>query len=412
VDTQDFFSTDFSGEGRIVGASDIDNGQFSEELQIQGSALDDRLNYLAGVYYFDESGDQDFGWFFLIPVSTSQISADTQSYAVFGQVDYQLTDALKATLGVRWVKDEKTFTIDQQLTPEVLGFPPFAPLINPALSSVALDNDYTETTPKFGLDYTFETTGVLDAALTYVSVARGFKSGGYNGIAIFNLGDAQTAYGPESNWTYEAGVKLDAYDRRVRLNAAYYWADISDLTSNATVGFSFPVANVGDAAVHGLELELTTVPTENLQVYWNVAFQHGSYGRLDPTSAPAQAPAKWGVAPRVPQVPTYAFTLGFDYGVPVPLGATDGRFKFGFDWFKTDDYVTSATNDFVASPYDRLNGYVGLDVGDHWDVRFAVKNIGDNYDITSGSRNTGTGGLGGFIPLPPREMLFSVSYRM
>ena len=47
------------------------------------------------------------------------------------------------------------------------------------------------------------------------------------------------------------------------------------------------------------------------------------------------------------------------------------------DWFKTNDYVTSATNDFVASPYDRLNGFIGLDIGENWDVRFAVKNISD-----------------------------------
>lgn len=413
VDTQDFFSTDFSGVGGIIGASDIDNQQFSEELQIQGTAFGDRLNYVAGLYYFNEKGDQDFGWNFFGPVSTSQIAADTDSYAVFGQAGFKITDALKATLGVRWVRDEKSFSIDQQLTAEALDPDyPLAFLLIPSLTNVTLENDYTETTPKFGLDYTFEPVGVLDSALGYVSAARGFKSGGYNGIAIFNLADAQTAYGPESNWTYEAGMKLDAYDRRIRLNAAYFWADISDLTSNATVGFSFPVTNVGDAAVHGLELELTTAPTENLQIYWNAVFQHGSYGTLDPTSAPAQAFAKWGVGPRVPQLPSYAFTLGFDYGVDVPLGDIGGRLRIGMDWFKTNDYVTSATNDFVASPYDRLNGFIGLDIGDNWDVRFAVKNISDAYDLTSGSRATPGAGLGGFIALPPREMMFTVNYRM
>ena len=459
VDTQDFFSTDFSGSGGIVGASDIDNQQFSEELQVQGSALGDRLNYLAGLYYFNETGKQDFGWYFFVPTSTSQIAADTDSYAAFGQVDYKITDALKATLGLRWVRDEKSFSIDQQITPAVQQFngPPFFlstllicnnPLepaqpafptdprptacSDPAfgtgagsglLNRVALDNTYTETTPRFGLDYTFQPVGVLDSALGYVSAARGFKSGGYNGIAIFNLGDARTAYKPESNWTYEAGVKLDAYDRKVRLNMAYYWADISDLTSNATVGFSFPVRNVGDAEVHGLELELTAAPTENFTVYWNAAFQHGAYGTLDPGSAPAKAATKYLVGPRVPQVPAYAFTLGFDYGVPVPLGFAEGRFRFGMDWFKTDDYVTSATNDFVASPYDRLNGFIGLDIGDNWDVRFAVKNIADSYDLTSGSRSTtfernevgdivvNPGGLGAFIALPPREIMFTVNYR-
>jgi len=160
VNTKDFFSTDFSGLGAIVGASNVDTDQWSEELQIQGSALNDRLNYLGGLYYFNERGDQDFGWYFIVPVSTSQIRAETDSYAVFGQVDYKLTEALKATLGVRWVRDEKTFSIDQQLTDDVLNFPPFAPLLIPLLTSVDLKNNYSETTPKFGLDYTFAPVGV------------------------------------------------------------------------------------------------------------------------------------------------------------------------------------------------------------------------------------------------------------
>jgi len=416
VNTKDFFSTDFSGVGAIVGASDVDVDQWSEELQIQGTALNDRLNYLGGLYYLNEKGSQDFGWFFLIPVSTSQIDAETDSYAVFGQVDYKITDALKATVGVRWVRDEKTFRIDQQLTDDVLAFDPFVPLLIPSLTQVSLENDYTETTPKFGLDYTFEPVGIIDSLMAYVSAARGFKSGGYNAIAIFNLADAQQSYKPESNWTYETGFKADALDRRLRLNASYFWADITDLTANATVGFSFPVKNVGDAEVHGFELELTALPVEDLTIFWNATFQHGSYGTLDPGSAPALAPAKWGVHPRVPQVPSYAFTLGFDYGVPVPLGSFSSKLRFGMDWFVSDDYITSATNDFKASKYDRLNAFVGLDLNDNWGVRLAVKNLADSDDITSGSRSTqnsvgGPAGLGGFITMPPREIMFSVNYR-
>ncbi len=417
VRTQDFFSTDFSGVGTVIGASDVDTNQWSQELQILGNALNDRLSYLAGLYYLRETGDQDFGWYFLIPVSTSQIDAETDSYAVFGQVDYKITDALKATLGLRWVRDEKDFSIDQQLTDEVLVFPPFGPLLNPALNNVSLDNTYTETTPRVGLDYTFEPFGSVNSLMTYVSAAKGFKSGGYNGIAIFNLGDALQAYGPEKNWTYEAGLKTEVFDNRLRFNAAYFWADISDLTANATIGFQFPVQNVGDANVHGFELELTAVPVDNLTVYATGAFQHGAYGSVADGSAPALAPVKWGVHARVPQVPAWAYTLGFDYGTPVPLPTGSGMVHVGLDWFNTDDYVTSATNDFVASSYDRFNGYIGLDVNDNWNLRFAVKNLADSEDITSGSRSVqdsvgGPSGLGGFIALPPREIMLSLNYTM
>jgi len=61
-------------------------------------------------------------------------------------------------------------------------------------------------------------------------------------------------------------------------------------------------------------------------------------------------------------------------------------FRLGLDWFNTNNYVTSATNDFVASSYDRVNGFIRLDVDKNWNVRLSVQNLGDSEDITSGSR--------------------------
>jgi iron complex outermembrane receptor protein len=99
VKTKDFFSTDFSGVGTIIGASTVDNNEFTEELQVQGKAMNDKLSYLAGAYYLQEKGDQDFGWVFFTPTSTSQQHAKTDSISIFGQADYHFTDALKATAG-------------------------------------------------------------------------------------------------------------------------------------------------------------------------------------------------------------------------------------------------------------------------------------------------------------------------
>ncbi|HSN71504.1 MAG TPA: TonB-dependent receptor [Steroidobacteraceae bacterium] len=406
VKVEDRFSTDFSGAfgngGFIMGASEIDNDHWSQELQLQGSALGDRLNYIVGAYYFKEEGDQDFAWLVFAPFSTSQLQAETESVALFGQADYQLTSALKATAGVRWVEDDKSFDVDYQT---LIGVPP---------SSVSLENTYSEVTPRFGLDYTIDGGGVIDTMLLYVSAAKGFKSGGYNGIVIgpADVANARSPYGPETNWTYEVGMKADFLDSRLRANLAYFYADISDLTLNATVDDpaggppSFPVQNAGDATIQGLEFEITAIPIDGLSIFLNGALQDGEYDSLNPTSAPALAPAVYGVEPVPPQVPDYAFTLGFDYGVDLAfLGGS--RFKLGADYFKTDDFVTAADNSFLAKGYDRTSAYTGLEIGNHWELRFDVRNLTDEETIASGSRS-----LGGFILLPPREYMFSVRYRL
>lgn len=418
VKTKDFWNTDFSGRGGIHGASWADVDQWTEELHLSGKALDNRMNYLLGLYYLNERGTQELGWALgaMGPAaSNGQMRIKTDSYAVFGQLDYLITDALKATAGIRWAKDDKEFSY---------AFSGYFPPVTPLSDIVRLEDDWSEVTPRFGLDYTFDPFWKIDSLMAYASASKGYKAGGYNGINIMNANDAKLSYDPETNWTYEGGFKMDAFDRRVRLNMAYFWADIDDLTAQATAGLAFPVTNVGDAEVHGIELDLTVVPVDGLSVYWNAVFQHGAYGDIDAAAAPSQATYKYQVHPRVPQVPSHAYTVGFDYDLPVNLGKLDSSFRFGMDWFRTSSYITSATNDFRASNYDRLNGYLGMDINRHWNVRLDVKNIRNSKDITSGSRGTavtrgpdGTisapgGGLGGFIIMPPREWMLQVNYRM
>ena len=341
-------------------------------------------------------------------MSSNTESTTTKSVSVFGQGSYQFNDALKATLGARWTQDKKTFDLTWQAL--------FAPI--PA-TVVPLRNTYTEVTPKFGLDYKVNSDS-FNSMLLYFSAARGFKSGGYNGIAITGAEDAKSAYGPESNWTYEVGVKMDALDNKLRFNANYFLAKVKNLTLNATVidamGVgSFPVQNSGDATIQGLELESTYVATNNLTFFMNASFLNGKYDSLKPTSAPAVASLprlplfvnnnRLGVKAEPPQLPDYTIALGFDYARPFGDG---NKFRFGGDWYRTDDYITAATNDFVITGYDRFNAFVGVDLGDHWELRATGKNVANDKKIYVGSR----GFLGGYLMLPPAEIMMTLKYKM
>jgi len=413
VFTNDYFTTDFGGDGQVIGASTPQASQITQELQLQGTAQGDSLKYLVGLFYLDETGKQDFGWNITRPffnvgaVSQNQIEAQTKSISAFGELGYAITENLKITAGARWTQDKKEF--DETFQFLFLGPNPVPDPLGP----VAIDNKYTKFTPKLGLDYSVDWASV-DSMMLYFSATRGFKSGGYNGINITNNDIARIAYGPEENTTFELGAKTEFFNRRARVNAALFQANIDDATFNATVPLpngtsAFPVQNAGKVEVQGLEVETTFVPTDDLTIFLNAAFLDGKYKDLDPTSAPARASTLFlnGGTATPPQLPDYTFTLGFDYGFDLPIGPEGGRLSIGADWFSQDDYVTSATNDFVVTAYDLLNATIGYSVNENWDFRFTVKNLQDKDQVFVGSR----GFLGGFLVLPPREFMLMVTYK-
>jgi iron complex outermembrane receptor protein len=414
VGTDDFFHTDFSGNsgatfppfvaGGFVGATDVDSDQYTQELQLLGTTLDERLNYILGAFYLHEEAEQTFGWHFFTPLSQSFIDTEVDSIALFGEAGYNITDRLKVTAGLRWTDDSKDFTDDFERLPgnffDIVVAPGFFP---PFQERVVLDGDFDEWTPKLGLDF-----AVNDEILLYALAAKGYKGGGFSAIALASTGPIGV-YDPETNWTYEGGIKADWFDSRLRTNLAYFFSDIEDIQQNATVagggGFEFPVQNSGDAEIQGLEFEISAVPLDGLNIFVNGALMDGDYDNLNPNSAAGAAPIIFGVQPETPQTPDYTITVGFDYTFDLP-GDRFGDMSFGADYYEIDDYITAATNDFHNSGWDIWNAFVAVDFDENWELKFTGKNLADDWIVTSGSR-----GLGGFISLPPREFLFTVTYR-
>ncbi|MEH6607893.1 MAG: TonB-dependent receptor [Halioglobus sp.] len=403
VETDEEWTSDFSGAGNIMAGSTAQTDQYSQEFKFSANAMDDKLSYIAGAYFFRETSDQDFAWLFFAPVSNSIIEAETDSIAVFAQADYSFTDALTATVGIRWSEDEKDFSLDWKGLPPTFG--PFPPE-----SFTELSESYDAVTPRFALNYTFADVGIIDNGMAYASASSGFKSGGFSAIAIFSPATAETPYFEETNWTYELGLKADMFNETLRVNANYFLALTDDAQINATTdgGTSFPIQNAGDVEVAGVEFEITWAPADGLTLFANGAFMDSKYKSLDPGAAPAQSVIVYNNTDvTVPQTPDYSYTVGFDYRIPISLGSEGAELMIGANYFSTDEYHVGATNDFIISAYDRTDGYIGMSYGENWQVRFSARNLTDETDINSGARE-----LGAFIYLPPREYMFSVTYSM
>lgn len=395
VNTKDYFTTDFSGAGLIVGAIETDSDQWTQELQLTGTGFDDKLNYIVGAFYLNERATQDINWYFFGPTSRSGYDTGTDSYSVFGQADYAITDQLSMTAGLRWTRDEKDwdFNIDYF----------FAPVPSENIVDAIEENSWT---PKFGLDY-----AVNDDVMLFVSAAKGFKAGGFNGINIFDTSVAQSNYGAETNWTYEAGIKSELFDNRLRFNANYFHNRISDLTLNAQVlvngNLTFPVQNAGSATIQGIEIEANAALFEGFNAFTTVTLLDGKFRDLDPTSAPANSLTAFGVVAQTPQTADYAFAIGFDYTRDFVMGGVDAAIKVGADMYYTDDFITSATNEVLSASYDRINAYAEIEYNQTWAARFSVSNLEDNELFATGSR-----GLGGFVARPPQTYKLTLKYSM
>ena len=408
VNVSDYWHTDLNGGNTFgfIGATVVGSDQFTQEFQLLGTAMDERLSYLVGAFYLKEDADQMFGWNYISNLSQSIFGVETDSMSVYTDATYQITDNWKVTGGVRWTDEQKDFVMDHERFGDNIFNVVIGPFFPAATNHIVLSHDSEEWTPRVVLEYTFADTGIL----AYGSAAKGLKGAGFSAIALVSTSPV-SVYDAESNWTYAAGMKAEWLDGRLRTNLEYFFSDIEDIQQNATdaqgAGFEFPVQNSGDAEIQGLEFEITAVPIDGLKVFVSGSLMDGKYTRLNAASAAAASIPQLGLDwPDTPQTPDYAISIGFDYTFDLPTDGL-GDFTIGLDYYEIDDYVTAATNDFHNSGWDQLNGFISVDVGDHWELRLTGRNLGDDINITSGSR-----GLGGFSLLPPREVMFTASYRM
>lgn len=224
--------------------------QVSQEFDLSGTLGD--ATYVVGLYGYRERARSFFNAVVFGTLLTQGINAVTKSGAVFGQADYPIADGFKVTVGAR-------YTIDHKSAANIFGiqFTGVTPDLNQQAAGTgpifAGDNSRHAFTPKLGVEYQVDPD-----TLTYASVTRGFKSGGYNLLVDpTTIGEAE--YGPEHVWAYEAGLKLGFPAVRGRLNLAAFYYDYTGLQVNqfkfvGTTVSQF-VNNAKAADIKGIEAE-------------------------------------------------------------------------------------------------------------------------------------------------------------
>jgi iron complex outermembrane recepter protein len=375
--------------------------QFSEELQFIGTAFADRLNWILGAYYSTEEGTNLSQVAFPVVTFQSGGSVDNENTAVFGQATYGFTDRLSLTLGLRYTDETKTFLPDQIVFTDPTGlFPPGSVPGFRLVPFVESERSITETTPMVNLAYQW-----VDGFMTYATYSEGFKSGGFT-QRIFPPLPSPPPFGPEFAGSYEVGFKFDSDDRRLRLNGAAYFTDYSDLQVQVLVGVQPLTANAGGAEIKGFELELQSVPVEDLQINAGVGYTDAQYTALDPTVLAT------GVAldSKFAQVPEWTGNFGIAYTLDVGLGRITPRVGFTY---RSEAYMNAVnTPSLLQDAYTLINASVAYETpGERWRFTLFGQNLSDETYINGGFADLQDQGYAEVAIGRPLEFGLTVDYR-
>jgi len=243
---------------------------------------------------------------------TVSISAQQlESWAAYGSLEYDFTDALSVTGELRYTKDKKHFDANQFSNP---GSAPVAGKL--------VDAEFDPDNLSYGLTGAYKFSPEW---MAYAKVGTGFRAGGFNS----NLGNplqpipVPVSYGNEETTSYEIGAKGNPV-RQVYLTAAAYWTDVSNLIIQTDNGCKAtnpvcPVAatpfatNGGAARLWGIETEATV----NLPIAGGdlIATIGGSRQEGKITSGEFEGA-------RPPQLPTWLASANIHYSHPLWTGAT------------------------------------------------------------------------------------------
>lgn len=400
--------------------------QVSQEFRFASNGTN-RLDYTVGAFLFhqtiDTQGSQVQGSAasrFLLSgtdasnpnvlnglTSTNTISFDNTSFAVFGKLNWALTDALHIQPGLRVNYDRKSGFYESVVSIANSQYNFTATADNVATLLAAQPTTAARTTfqnqintlapqrysPRFSA---WNTSGDITVSYDfgpeihgYATYARSFKSGGINlsGLPLnaSNTGvdlSTQTVK-PEKVNNYEIGLKTQFLDRRLTLNLAGFWTDVSDyqatVNNNAINVIRGYLANAGKVRSRGVEFDSSFRPSKRLSLYVSGAFTDAKYvdfknapcppelsggsaattanpaspaGRAGTAAQPSYSPAQCDISgQRLPGISKWSFSYGGEYNVPVD--GAGGEVYVGYD----GNYRSRFSSNPSPSAYTWIEGY-------------------------------------------------------
>lgn len=356
----------------------------SQELRLVSKRYG-RFDYVAGVYYFDESMHRESTTIRLggqtgdtLRDHTFDQDVATTSYAAYTDVHFALTSALDLNVGGRMTYETKNVQVDY---------------IDRALPNLSFQSDrfeesWSEFSPRVAV-----TWRASEAASFFGSVTEGFTAGGFN-----TEEDTPSVIGrpfdPETLIAYELGTKTAWLANRLRVNLTLFHQDYENKQEGfLDPGFNFVIVNAAEATMDGAELEAQWRPTTASRVHATYSYLDATYDEFFIAHTNDDRSGNF-----LPTSPKHSYSFGGDWRTPL----FGGEVAFGANYSWQDDYFTGSENrqSFFIDAYSLLDANVSYtSPSSLWRVTLWGKNLTDEEYVLIRS-DFGLGGVGEHFGAP------------
>jgi iron complex outermembrane receptor protein len=393
------YALDFDGDQTPLARFDYNGGdyeyqQFSQEIRV-ASAPGGTLEWLGGLYFFSSTneifyraGGRLIGEAGPLIVGIIETDVDNASYAGFGSVTWNVSDAFRLRAGGRYTHDElKTRRVAYDM-------PGALPGSSAIIGSVAGDtterggaNDFSwKLTAEYDLDYDI---------MVYASAARGYKGPGLASSGVLNP-DVDPLIRPETVMAYDIGIKSTLFNGLATLNIAAFYEDFSDFQTQiydtSTNPPGFRTTNAGSLESKGATIQATVRPAQGLSLMANAAFVDAQYKDLDGLSCPYEftvpqltggcrivggRPVISADGNRLANAPEFKFFVAANYETPL-TSTIDLLLATDYSWRDDEQFSANGDPNTVQSAYGIWNASAGLSVNEGaFELRGFVRNIAD-----------------------------------
>ncbi len=345
---------DFTPADLLTVTQDQDQQLITQEVRISNGDQTARVNWLAGTYGFYQSNYQEVGVrygedgiaVFGLPYNTfsyiKQNDMTNYGVALFGQSTVRdlAIEKLHLTLGARvdYEKDALDYNYDRYINNEASHAEDFVSAF-----------DFFEILPKIAMKYQWSGN-----QMNYLSVTRGYKSGGFN--TTFER-EEDRSFEPEFSWNYEAGWKASLAGNKVHLGLALFYIDWKNLQVYQPVptGRGSMLKNAASAYSKGAELEVSALPVKNWKVSGSMGFADATFRQYSPD--PDESLNYNGN--KVPYVPDFTGFITSSYRIPL-RGDLFHEVAISMNWKQIGRIYWNDANEFDQDPYGLMAANIML----------------------------------------------------